>query len=51
MKKCAKCDREYEDSYDACPHCSAAHDRWQGFIGALLVLSALFLCAKCSGSL
>lgn len=24
MKKCAKCDTEYDDAYDACPSCTAA---------------------------
>lgn len=24
MKRCAKCDKEYEDNYDACPHCAKA---------------------------
>jgi RNA polymerase subunit RPABC4/transcription elongation factor Spt4 len=22
MRTCAKCGREYRDSYDACPHCA-----------------------------
>jgi hypothetical protein len=22
MKRCARCDREYEANYDACPHCA-----------------------------
>ena len=22
MKRCAKCDREYADDYDACPYCA-----------------------------
>jgi len=22
MKRCAKCDRQYDDAYDACPHCA-----------------------------
>lgn len=24
MKKCAKCDTEYDDAYDACPACAKA---------------------------
>lgn len=23
MKRCAKCDKDYDAAYDACPHCAA----------------------------
>jgi hypothetical protein len=39
MPKCAKCDRDYDSAYDACPHCarqsSANVGRWW-LLGMLL---------------
>jgi hypothetical protein len=28
VKRCAKCDREYADQYDACPRCARAGSRF-----------------------
>jgi len=47
MKKCAKCDAEYDDAYDGCPECAKPKDafasvkpwqRWT-FAGGLALLA------------
>jgi hypothetical protein len=51
MKKCAKCDFEYDDAYDACPQCArqipvsppaaAKRPLWPWIVGAIVVLAIL----------
>jgi len=40
MKKCAKCGKEYDEEYDACPHCVTAKKNRAAIMA--LVVFALF---------
>jgi Flp pilus assembly protein TadB len=43
MKRCAKCDQEYEDSYDACPHCAKKGSiTWFWILLVVTIAAAVF---------
>jgi len=51
MKKCAKCDFEYDDAYDACPRCArlapvapttpTKRSVWPWIVGAIAILAVV----------
>ncbi len=55
MKRCAVCGEQYQDDYDACPHCAKARTArgcvWRiigAIVTALALMAVLVLMAMCS---